>query len=39
MDHQIRVGVDVGCKNHHLAIADPAGRTLEDPHSQEGFAT
>lgn len=41
MDPQIRVGVDVGCRTHHVAIADPEGRILDEfaiPHAQEGFA-
>jgi len=41
MDPQIRVGVDVGCKTHQVAIAGPEGRLLDEfaiPHAQEGFA-
>ncbi|MFZ2348879.1 MAG: IS110 family transposase [Candidatus Bipolaricaulis anaerobius] len=41
MGPHIRVGVDVGCKTHQVAIAGPEGRILENfviPHSQAGFA-
>ena len=40
MDPQIRVGVDVGCKTHQVAIAGPEGPILDEfaiPHAQEGF--
>jgi transposase len=36
----IRVGVDVGGKTHHVGIAGPDGKLLDEfsiPHSQEGF--
>lgn len=41
MGPPIRVAVDVGRNSHHVGIADPQGRILEEfsiPHSQEGFA-
>lgn len=41
-DPTIRVGVDVGCKTHHVGIAGPDGTILETftiPHTQEGFQT
>lgn len=37
---QIRVGVDVGCKSHHVGIAGPDGRILAEftiGHDQDGF--
>ena len=40
MDPQIRVGVDVGCKTHQVAIAGSEGHILDEfaiPHAQEGF--
>ncbi|MBC7099396.1 transposase [Candidatus Bipolaricaulota bacterium] len=36
----IRVAVDVGGKTHHVGIAAPDGKLLDEfsiPHSQEGF--
>jgi len=41
MGPHIRVAVDVGKSSHHVGIADPKGRILEEfsiSHSQEGFA-
>jgi len=40
MGPHIRVAVDVGKNSHHMGIADPKGKVLEEffiPHSQEGF--
>ena len=40
MGPHIRVAVDVGRNSHHVGIADPEGKILEEfsiPHSQEGF--
>jgi len=40
MDPQIRVGIDVGCKAHRVAISDPHGSILEEfdiSHTGAGF--
>lgn len=40
MKPQIRVGIDVGSKNHHVGIASPEGEMLDEfsiPHTREGF--
>jgi len=38
---EVRVGIDVGCRQHRVAIGDAAGRVLEEfdlPHTAAGFA-
>jgi transposase len=40
VDPMIRVAVDVGGRTHHVGIAGPEGKLLDEftiPHSQEGF--